>query len=116
MQRVLSTDGVAVVVIGDVAEPGKEPVPLAAKVWSQIEQQTNLRLVEMIEDDLPIKNKVSRIWGDSKGQATNRDCALVLAHRDGEPVLDRVVTWDEPYKDAGPDAAHDRVRAVRLLS
>ena len=116
MQRVLKRDGVAVVVIGDVAEPGKEPVPLAAKVWAEIEKQTNLCLVELIEDDLPTQNKVSRIWGESKGQATNRDCALVLARRDGDPVLDRAVGWDEPYKDAGPDAAHERVRAVRLVS
>ncbi|MEJ7744347.1 MAG: hypothetical protein WKF73_18495 [Nocardioidaceae bacterium] len=115
MQRVLTRNGVSVVVVGDVAAPGREPIPLAAKVWGDIEARTNLRLVELIEDDLPSQMKVSRIWGESKGQATNRDCALVLARRDGDPVLDRRVDWDEPYKDAGPDAAHERVRAVRSV-
>ena len=114
-QRVLKRDGVAVLVIGDVADPGKDPVPLAKKLWDDIEADTELRLIELVEDDLPAHNKVSRIWGETKGQATNRDCALVLAHRDGSPDLSRSdVDWDEPYKDGGPDAAHERLRNLRL--
>jgi hypothetical protein len=114
-QRVLKRDGVAVLVIGDVADPGKDPVPLAKKLWDDIEADTGLRLIELVEDDLPAHNKVSRIWGETKGQATNRDCALVLAHRDGSPDLSRAeVDWDEPYKDGGPDAAHERLRNLRL--
>jgi hypothetical protein len=114
LQRVLKRDGVAVLVIGDVAEPGKEPVPLAKKLWDDIGAHTNLRLLEFIEDDLPAQNKVTRIWGETKGQATNRDCALVLARKDGEPDLSRVeIDWDEPYKDGGPDAAHERLKRSR---
>lgn len=68
-----------------------------------------------MEDDLPAQNKVSRIWGETKGQATNRDCALVLAHKDGDPNLSRTeICWDEPYKDGGPDAAHERLRRIRM--
>jgi len=114
-QRVLKRDGVAVLVIGDVADPGKDPVSLAKKLWDDIEADTGLRLIELVEDDLPTHNKVSRIWGETKGQATNRDCALVLAHCDGSPDLSRAeVDWDEPYKDGGPDAAHERLRNLRL--
>jgi len=114
MQRVLKESGVAVLVIGDVADPGKSPVPLAAKVWEEIADLTGLRLVDIVEDHLPVQNKVSRIWGDTKGQATTRDCALVLAPKFGVPKTnDSEVKWSEPYKDAGPDAAHERVRAVR---
>lgn len=117
-QRVLKKDGVAVLIIGDVKETGKDdPIPLAAKMWDDIKDQTGLRLVEMVEDDLPASSKVSRIWGETKGQATNRDCALVLAHADGEPELERIeIDWDEPWKDGGPDAAHERLRSVRLAS
>jgi hypothetical protein len=116
-QRVLERDGVAVLVIGNVADPGKEPVPLARKLWDDIEADTGLRLIELIEDDLPAHNKVSRIWGETKGQATNRDCALVLTHREGKPNLSRAeIDWDEPYKDGGPDAAHERLRTLRLAS
>src|SRR5256885_3222644 len=53
--------------------------------------------------------------GETKGQATSRDCALVLAHKDGEPNFRSAdVDWDEPYRDGGPDAAHERLRNLRL--
>ena len=107
-----------VLVIGDVKNPEKdEPLSLAEKVWNDIKDKTGLRLIEMIKDDLPAQNKVSRIWGETKGQATNRDCALVLAHSDSASELARAeIDWDEPYKDGGPDAAHERLRQVRLAS
>lgn len=113
--RILKKDGVAVFVIGDVADPGKGPIPLAAKIWQDIGDWTGLRQLDLIEDELPVQNKVSRIWGDTKGQATNRDCALVLARRDGSPPKpSQVIDWDEPYKDGGPDAAHARIREMRF--
>lgn len=117
VRRVLSKSGVAVVVIGDVATPGRPPLALAAQVWEDVGQGTGLRLYDLIEDALAVQNKVSRIWGDTKGQATDRDCVLVLARNDGEPVHDNhAVEWDEPYKDGGPDAAHARMRRARLTS
>lgn len=116
-QRVLKPNGVAVFVIGDVADPGGTPLPLAAQVWGDIALDTELELVDLVEDDLPVQNKVSRIWGETKGQATNRDCALVLTRRGAKPNHGTTsVRWDEPYKDAGPDAAHERLRAVRSNS
>ncbi|MDT5096823.1 MAG: hypothetical protein QOC76_560 [Mycobacterium sp.] len=62
-----------------VLKPGKDPVPLAAHIWEDLHDQTDLRLDDLIEDQIAVGNKVSRIWGDTKGQATNRDSALVLA-------------------------------------
>lgn len=116
MRRVLKQDGVAVVVIGDVANPGKAPLPLAARIWQDVGGETGLQLLELIEDHLPVRNKVSRIWGETKGQATDRDCALVLARDDGHPsVAYEIIDWDEPYKDGGPDAAHGRIKEIRLL-
>ena len=117
VQRVLKRDGVAVLVIGDVADPGKEPLSLAAQIWDDIEEQTGLRLIDMVKDDLPAQNKVSRIWGETKGQATNRDCAIVLRRIDGDPDLTRTeIDWEEPYKDGGPDAAHERLKRLRIAS
>jgi SAM-dependent methyltransferase len=117
VRRVLKHDGVAVLVIGDVADPGKDPLPLAAHIWQDVGSQTGLRLLELMEDHLAVQNKVSRIWGETKGQATNRDCALVLTRQDGSPEAGReTIDWDEPYKDGGPDAAHDRLRAMRFAS
>jgi DNA methylase len=117
VHRVLARTGVAVLIIGDVATPGRDAIPLARKVWDDIGGQTGLRLLDVIEDWLPVQNKVSRIWGDTKGRATDRDCALVLVRSNGEPATDNsVIEWHEPYKDGGPDAAHMRLRRVRLAS
>lgn len=115
LQRVLKKDGVAVLIVGDVKESHKEDVlPLAAKVWYGIKDHTNLRLLDLVEDDLPAHSKVSRIWGETKGQATNRDCALVLARSDGQPEVGPAdIDWEEPWKDGGPDAAHERLRGIR---
>ena len=118
VRRVLKPHGVAVFVIGDVADPGKDPLPLAAKIWQDVGSETGLQLIELIEDHLPVQNKVSRIWGETKGQATARDCALVLARDDGVPYIGpETIDWDEPYKDGGPDAAHARIKldAIRVL-
>jgi hypothetical protein len=112
IEAVLKRHGVAAVVIGDVADPGKKAVPLAQKVWEDVGSRTNLRLMTLIEDELAATKKVSRIWGDTKGQATDRDCILVLTHKNGKPTeYAEEVDWDEPYKDGGPDAAHMRLRA-----
>lgn len=84
-------------------------------MWDDIKGGTELRKVNLVEDDLPARNKVSRIWGETKGRATNRDCALVLCRTDGEPDLSHV-EWDESYRDGGPDAAHERLRDMRIAS
>lgn len=118
IERVLKKDGVAVVVIGDVANPGDlEALALAGTVWGDLEDQTELECMDLIEDHLRPETKVSRIWGETKGGATNRDCALVLKRKGGEPfIADGEISWEEPYKDAGPDAAHIRLRALREAS
>ena len=110
-RRVLKKTGVAVFVIGDVTTPGKPSRALAEEVWNDIGTRCGLQLIDVIEDSLASQNKVSRIWGDTKGRATDRDRALVVARSDGTPRTDNAgVDWAELYKDAGPDAAHRRVR------
>ncbi len=46
VRRVLKPHGVAVFVIGDVADPGKDPLPLAAKLWQDVGSETGLKLIE----------------------------------------------------------------------
>jgi site-specific DNA-methyltransferase (adenine-specific) len=90
---------------------------LAHQIWEDVGDETGLELLDTIEDSLPAQNKVSRIWGDTKGNATDRDCILVLGRRDGRPTeIVGEIDWDEPYKDGGPDAAHNRSRLQRLAS
>lgn len=111
VETCLTPNGVAAIVIGDVVEPGKDRVPLAEQIWNELGEETGLRLLQLIEDQLPVERKVSRIWGDTKGQATDKDCVLVVARGDAEVLdADYEVDWDEPYKDGGPDAAHARLQ------
>jgi site-specific DNA-methyltransferase (adenine-specific) len=107
VQQALSTNGVAALVIGDVASPGEESLDLANQLWTDVGDYLNLDLLCLIEDDLPSQSKVSRIWGDTRGEATNRDCILLLARPGADPVDNPEVDWSEPYRDAGPDLAHE---------
>ena len=52
VDRALHPDGVAAFVFGDVADPGKAPLALAAKIWSDLRDKSNL-VLELIEDQLP---------------------------------------------------------------
>ena len=98
-------------------DTGREAIPLARQVWDDLGRKTGLRLLDVIEDSLPVQNQVSRIWGDTKGKATDRDCALVLTRSDGVAATDNSeVEWDEPYKDGGPDAAHRQIRMLTRAS
>jgi SAM-dependent methyltransferase len=111
--RVLKPAGVAIFVIGDVTEPGRPTVKLAEDVWRDAGAESGLVLVDTIKDTLPEGNKVSRIWGKTRGQATELDRILVLRRRGRHaPSPIRSVNWDEPYKDAGPDSAHELSRRV----
>lgn len=117
VRRVLAKTGVAVFVIGDVASAGRQPIPLARRLWDEVGGSSGLQLIEVIEDSLPVQNKVSRIWRETKGKATERDCALVLGRSDGEPATDNPeIDWEEPYKDGGPDAAHSQLSRPLLVS
>ena len=117
VRRSLRRDGVAVIVIGDVITREGSSYDLASQIWSDLGDESGLQMIDFIEDRLPVHSKVSKIWGETKGQATDRDCILVLARNDGEPIINRrEIEWDEPYKDGGPDAAHERARRYRISS
>jgi DNA methylase len=117
VERVLKPNGVAAIVIGDVADPRKEPLPLAAQLWEDVGGATKLQLIERIDDHLPVDKKVSRIWGETKGQATARDCVLVLARMGADlSEWSGEIDWREPYADGGPDAAHARLRQIGLAN
>jgi hypothetical protein len=70
-------------VIGDVVEFGQH-VPLAARLWEEIDGLFPLELVEITKDDYDAASKTTRIWGDiRKGRATPRDRIIVLRRVSG---------------------------------
>ncbi len=77
-EQLLRPGGVCVAVIGDVGGRGKESVNLAAEAWREIKEETGLQLVDIVEDVIHAPGKVTRIWGDRRGEATKVDRVLVM--------------------------------------
>lgn len=79
-ESLLCDDGIAVVVIGDVDDHKGKYIKLAEKVWEYCRDNTNLHLVDIIEDNIDGNSKVTKIWGkERKGNATKVDRLLVLS-------------------------------------
>ncbi len=80
MKRVLKPGKKVVLVIGDVNDRiTKKPFNLAGIVWKKSAKPLGFKLVEPIQADIIGANtKVSKIWGDKKGDATRVDRVLVL--------------------------------------
>ncbi len=73
-------DGVAAFVIGDV-DQGDEVINLAREVADAVvEPMDGFEVGGIVEDRVPDNEKVSRIWGETKGEATEID-RILIAHR-----------------------------------
>lgn len=72
--------GVAAFVIGDV-DQGETTINLAREVADQVvEPMSGFAVGRIVEDRVPENEKVSRIWGETKGEATEID-RILIAHR-----------------------------------
>jgi site-specific DNA-methyltransferase (adenine-specific) len=79
-QRVMKPTSTAVFVIGDVKHRSKEfDYNLAQTVWEDCAKPLGFKLKEPIQtDEIHLGTKVSKIWGEKKGDATKVDRILVL--------------------------------------
>ena len=94
LRPVLRDDGYLCLVIGDVRQENRS-LNLASEVAAALEGQ-GLRLVGTVVDHLPVDHKVSRIWGPSRGRATNTDRILLLAGpKASRPGAVPSVKWKE---------------------
>jgi len=78
--RVLKNGSKAIYVIGDVKDKECDKVHnLASFVWENCAKKVGFDLVEpIIEDRIMDSTKVSRIWGKTRGKATEVDRILIL--------------------------------------
>jgi site-specific DNA-methyltransferase (adenine-specific) len=94
-EQLLTDDGLAVVVIGDVElfyqrKDGKvsKYIELAEEVWQHVKNHTNLKLVEIVSDNIDGNSKVTKIWGgERKGEATKVDKLLILSKTGNLPEI-----------------------------
>ncbi len=80
MEAAVADGGRICLVIGDVKR-GETSINLAQAVADSCVAGSTLRIDALIEDKLPIRQKVSRIWKDRRGQATKTDRILLLGTR-----------------------------------
>jgi site-specific DNA-methyltransferase (adenine-specific) len=83
LRPALTDDGIAVLVVGDVASDRGRPQPdgigLAEQVWEVAAAPAGYRLAGITLDDVHAHRKVTQLWGDEAGRATQTDRILVLA-------------------------------------
>lgn len=79
----LAEDGVAVLVVGDVATDRGRKIPdglgLAERVWEEAAAPEGYHLAGIAVDDVHAHRKMTKLWGAEAGRATQVDRILVLA-------------------------------------
>ena len=82
LRPALTDDGIAVVVIGDVAsDRGRKSdagLGLAEQVWEAAAEPAGYRLAGIAADDVHAHRKMTQLWGAEAGRATQTDRILVL--------------------------------------
>lgn len=82
LRSALTEDAVVVLVIGDVElDRGRRirsGIGLAEQVWHAAAEPEGYRLAGVAMDDVAANRKMTRLWGDEAGRATNIDRILVL--------------------------------------
>jgi hypothetical protein len=82
LRPALTDDGIAVLVIGDVASDrgraSADGLGLAGQVWEAAAKPAGFRLAGVVADDVRPNRKVTQLWGAEAGRATQTDRILVL--------------------------------------
>jgi len=82
LRRVLTDDAVVVLVIGDVAtDRGRQirtGLGLAEQVWAEAAAPEGYRLAGVALDEVHAGRKMTKLWGDEAGRATQLDRILVI--------------------------------------
>jgi site-specific DNA-methyltransferase (adenine-specific) len=83
LRPTLTDDGIAVLVIGDVATDRgralRDGHDLAERVWEAAAAPEGYILAGIADDDIHAHRKMTRLWGREAGRATQVDRILVLA-------------------------------------
>lgn len=79
LKKFLAPDGVAVFIIGDVAKSRTSVVPLAREFSLMVKENKIFKNVWCINDAISNTDKTTRIWADTKGNATATDRVVILS-------------------------------------
>ena len=92
LREVVRPDGYVCLMIGDVKDASSgTSLNLAETLWRETAAPSGWRRLGILNDRLPERHKVSRIWGhQKKGRATNVDRILILAPPNSTHMLPRL--------------------------
>ena len=79
IKKMLRPDGVAVFVIGDVARSSNSVISLAREFLRRLMHQKTFSYIGCLDDRLQGSEKTTKIWKDTKGQATTVDRIVILS-------------------------------------
>ncbi len=79
LKSFLKDDGVAVFIIGDVAKSRTSVIPLAREFARMVRENKIFKNVWCINDAISDTDKTTRIWADTKGNATATDRIVFLS-------------------------------------
>ncbi len=86
LRRALTDDAIIVMVVGDVAtDRGRrihDGIGLAEQVWAESAAPEGYRLAGVALDEVHAGRKMTKLWGDEAGRATQLDRILVLGATD----------------------------------
>lgn len=86
LRPAMTDDGIVVLVVGDVATDRGRPVTdghdLAERVWESAAAPEGYRLAGIAADDVHAHRKMTRLWGDEAGRATQVDRIVILGASD----------------------------------
>jgi len=79
LKSFLKKDGIAVFIIGDVAKSRTNVIPLAREFARMVRENKIFKNVWCINDAISDTDKTTRIWADTKGNATATDRVVFLS-------------------------------------
>ena len=90
----ISEDGIIIYVIGDVKNYNSKTISPARELIKRFHMKNQFEYIGCLNDFCPNNLKMTKIWKDHKGEATNIDRILVLSK--SKPVIEK----DKIYIDA----------------
>jgi hypothetical protein len=81
MNQFIAENGCIVLVIGDVDRVNKSSISLARELIQRIYHSNKFSYIGCFQDCLPRNQKTTRIWKETKGNATNIDHIIVLSKK-----------------------------------
>ena len=92
IKKFLKPSGVAVFVIGDVAKSSTSVLPLARDFCRLLTDHKLFQFVHVYSDSIHSGDKTTKIWGETKGQATGIDRIVLCSDMD---ILSRIEKKDK---------------------